>query len=63
MDFKENSGARSPGEGAPAKTGHAIKIIIINEKNIFGMVLSISWNILLVNILYNAEQELSIVSF
>ena len=49
MVFKENSGACSPGESAPAKAGTTPKIIIINERNIFRILRSILWNILLEN--------------
>tara|TARA_B100000378_G_scaffold54331_1_gene40106 strand:+ start:1284 stop:1475 length:192 start_codon:yes stop_codon:yes gene_type:complete len=49
MDFKENSGACSPGEGDPAKAGTTAKIMKTNDRNIFRMTRSISWNILLGN--------------
>jgi hypothetical protein len=35
MDFKENSGACSPGEGAPEKAGTTARTMKINDSNIF----------------------------
>jgi hypothetical protein len=51
MDIKENPGACSPGEGAPAKAGTTAKIMTIIDINTFRMMCSISWNNLLGNLL------------